>query len=60
MASRRLVVVGAGALGAWTALLARRAGWDVTLLDAWGVAHPRATSGDEARATRASHGADEL
>jgi len=60
MASRRLVVVGAGAFGAWTALLARRAGWDVTLLDAWGVAHPRATSGDETRVTRASHGADEL
>lgn len=58
--TRRLVVVGAGAMGVWTALLARRAGWDVTLLDAWGVGHPRATSGDETRVTRASHGSDEL
>jgi len=55
-----LVVVGAGVMGAWAALLARDDGWDVTLLDAWGVGHPRATSGDETRATRASHGADEL
>jgi sarcosine oxidase len=60
MASRRLVVVGAGAMGVWTALLARRAGWDVTLLDAWGAGHPRSTSGDETRVTRASHGPDEL
>jgi glycine/D-amino acid oxidase-like deaminating enzyme len=60
LATRRLVVVGAGTMGAWTALLARRAGWDVTLLDAWGVGHPRATSGDETRVTRASHGPDEL
>lgn len=58
--SRRLIVIGAGAMGAWTALLAQRAGWDVTLLDAWGVGHPRATSGDETRVTRASHGSDEL
>ena len=58
--SSRLVVVGAGTMGVWTALLARRAGWAVTLLDAWGVGHPRATSGDETRVTRASHGSDEL
>jgi sarcosine oxidase len=59
-ASRRLVVVGAGTMGVWTALLARRTGWDVTLLDAWGAGHPRSTSGDETRVTRASHGPDEL
>ena len=47
-------------MGVWTALLARRAGWDVTLLDAWGAGHPRSTSGDETRVTRASHGPDEL
>lgn len=53
-----LVVVGAGTMGAWTALRARRAGWSTTLIDAFGAGHPRATSGDETRIIRCSHGAD--
>lgn len=53
-----LVVVGAGTMGAWTALRARRAGWSTTLIDAFGAGHPRSTSGDETRICRASHGAD--
>jgi glycine/D-amino acid oxidase-like deaminating enzyme len=55
-----LVVVGAGTMGAWTALQALRGGHRVTLLDAYGAGHPRATSGDETRVTRASHGTDEF
>ena len=55
-----LVVVGAGTMGAWTALQAIRGGRRVTLLDAYGAGHPRATSGDETRITRASHGPDEF
>ena len=55
-----LVVVGAGTMGAWTALQALRGGRRVTLLDAYGAGHPRATSGDETRITRASHGPDEF
>ena len=55
-----LVVVGAGTMGAWTALQAIRRGRRVSLLDAYGAGHPRATSGDETRITRASHGADEF
>lgn len=55
-----LVVVGAGTMGAWTAYLARQAGRDTTLIDAYGAGHPRATSGDETRIIRASHGADVL
>ena len=47
-------------VGAWTALQAIRAGRRVTLLDAYGAGHPRATSGDETRITRASHGPDEF
>ena len=35
-------------------------GRTVTLLDAWGAGHSRATSGDETRITRAAHGADPL
>jgi sarcosine oxidase len=53
-----LVVVGAGVMGAWTALLARREGWRTTLIDAFGAGNARATSGDETRIMRASHGAD--
>jgi glycine/D-amino acid oxidase-like deaminating enzyme len=55
-----LVVVGAGVMGAWTAYLAAQGGRRTTLLDAYGVGHPRATSGDESRIIRSSHGADEL
>jgi sarcosine oxidase len=53
-----VVVIGAGTMGAWTALRARRAGWSTTLIDAFGAGHPRATSGDETRILRAAHGAD--
>ena len=55
-----LVVVGAGVLGSWTALAAQRAGLRTVLVDAYGVAHSRATSGDETRIIRASHGDDVL
>ena len=53
-----LVVVGAGTMGAWTALRAAQSGRKTILVDAYGVGHPRATSGDESRIIRASHGAD--
>jgi sarcosine oxidase len=53
-----LVVVGAGTMGAWTALCAQRGGRRTTLVDAYGAGHPRSTSGDETRILRASHGAD--
>lgn len=55
-----VVVVGAGTMGAWTALHARRAGLTTTLIDAFGAGHARATSGDETRIIRASHGDDHL
>jgi glycine/D-amino acid oxidase-like deaminating enzyme len=55
-----LAVVGAGVMGAWTAVQAIRAGRRVTLFDAHGAGHSRATSGDETRITRASHGPDEF
>jgi sarcosine oxidase len=53
-----LVVVGAGTMGAWTALRAVRAGRSVTLLDAYGAGNSRASSGDETRIIRSSHGED--
>jgi glycine/D-amino acid oxidase-like deaminating enzyme len=55
-----LVVVGAGTMGAWTALQATRGSRSVALLDAYGAGSSRATSGDETRITRASHGLDRL
>jgi monomeric sarcosine oxidase len=56
----RVVVVGAGVFGAWTAEHLRRAGAKVLLLDAWGPAHARASSGGESRMTRAAYGRDEV
>lgn len=50
------VVVGAGVFGAWTAEMLRRTGRKVELVDAWGPAHARASSGGESRLTRAGYG----
>lgn len=50
------VVVGAGVFGAWTAEMLRRTGRKVALVDAWGPAHSRASSGGESRLTRAGYG----
>lgn len=53
---RDVVVVGAGAFGAWTAWYLRRLGARVTLVDTWGPGNSRATSGDETRGVRSSYG----
>ena len=53
-------VVGAGVFGAWTAKKLQEAGKRVLLLDAWGPAHARASSGGESRMIRAGYGADEV
>ena len=50
-----VVVVGAGAFGGWTALALLRAGMRVTLVDAWGAGHSRASSGGETRVIRAAY-----
>ncbi|MGH7645879.1 MAG: FAD-dependent oxidoreductase [Gemmatimonadales bacterium] len=52
----RIVVIGAGAFGGWTALHLLRGGADVTLLDAWGPGNSRASSGGETRVIRATYG----
>src|SRR5579859_1126441 len=56
----RIAVVGAGAFGGWAALYLLRAGFDVTLIDAWGPGNSRSTSGDETRVTRSTYGANEF
>jgi sarcosine oxidase len=55
-----VVVVGAGAFGAWTALTLRERGATVTVFDAYGPGHPRATSCDEVRQIRMSYGDREV
>ena len=54
------VVIGAGVFGAWTAWHLRKSGQRVLLLDAFGAAHARASSGGESRLTRGSYGSDEV
>ena len=53
----RVVVVGAGAFGAWTARWLRR-GASVTLVDQYGPGNSLSSSGDETRVTRSAHGVD--
>ena len=53
-------MVGAGVFGAWIAFCLRRAGKSVILVDAYGSANSRASSGDESRIIRMGYGADEI
>ena len=55
-----VAVIGAGVFGAWTAWHLARRGRRVLLLEAYGPAHTRASSGGESRIMRMSYGADEL
>ena len=51
-----VAVVGAGAFGAWTALHLQRSGAQVALVDQYGPANSRATSGGETRGVRTGYG----
>jgi len=55
-----VIVVGAGVFGAWTAWHLRMRGQRVLLLDAYGAAHARASSGGETRIIRMGYGSDEI
>ena len=54
------VIIGAGSFGAWTAYHLRLAGFHIALLDAYGAANSRASSGGETRIIRMGYGPDEL
>src|SRR6185295_5559789 len=56
----RVVVVGAGAFGGWTALHLLRKGARVTLVDSWGPGNSRASSGGETRVIRGVYGASRV
>ena len=58
--AQHIVVVGAGVFGGWTALSLLRKGARVTLVDAWGPGHARASSGGETRVIRASYGGQKM
>jgi len=55
-----VAVIGAGVFGAWTAWHLRQAGRTVLLVDKYGPASARASSGGESRAIRLSYGPDEI
>ena len=55
-----VAVIGAGVFGAWTAWHLAKRGQRVLLLDAYGIAHARASSGGESRIIRMGYGGDEL
>jgi len=53
-------VIGAGVFGSWSAHHLLRAGLRVSLIDAYGAANSRASSGGESRIIRMGYGADEI
>jgi monomeric sarcosine oxidase len=55
-----VIVIGAGVFGAWTALQLQRQGQKVLLLDAWGPAHSRSSSGGETRLIRTEYAGNPL
>ena len=57
---RKIIVVGAGVFGAWTAWNLLQRGHSVWLLDAWGPSHARASSGGETRLIRTEYGGDPI
>jgi glycine/D-amino acid oxidase-like deaminating enzyme len=56
----RIVVVGAGGFGGWTALHLRRLGAEVVLIDSWGPGNSRSSSGGDTRVIRAIYGPDRV
>ena len=54
------VVIGAGVFGSWIAYYIQRAGLSVALIDAYGAANNRASSGGESRIIRMGYGEDEI
>jgi monomeric sarcosine oxidase len=55
-----VAVIGAGVFGAWTAYYLQKSGATVALLDSYGPAHARASSGGESRIIRMGYGPDDI
>jgi sarcosine oxidase len=58
--SYNAAIIGAGVFGAWVTYYLQRAGWSVALIDAYGAANGRSSSGGESRIIRMAYGADEI
>ena len=58
--SAKIAVIGAGVFGAWTSHQLQQLGHRVTLIDAFGPAHSRSSSGGESRLIRAAYGRDSI
>jgi sarcosine oxidase len=58
--SHDVAVIGAGVFGAWTAYCLQKSGASVLLVDSYGPANARASSGGESRIIRMGYGADEI
>src|SRR5437868_2835200 len=52
----KIIVIGAGAFGGWTALHLLRKGYKVTLIDQFGPGNNQSSSGGETRIIRALYG----
>jgi monomeric sarcosine oxidase len=59
-ASFDIAVIGAGVFGAWTAYQLTQSGARVLIVDAYGPANSRASSGGESRIIRMGYGPDEI
>ena len=55
-----VAVVGAGVFGVWIANYLQQSGKTIVLIDAYGAANSRASSGGESRVIRMGYGADEI
>ncbi len=55
-----VAIVGAGVFGAWSAYFLQKSGARVLLVDAYGPANSRSSSGGESRIIRMGYGADDI
>src|SRR6478609_8708288 len=55
-----IAVIGAGVFGSWIAYHLQYAGMRVVLIDSFGAANSRASSGGESRVLRCAYGDDEI
>ncbi|MCE7992871.1 MAG: FAD-dependent oxidoreductase [Roseivirga sp.] len=60
MTKNKIIVVGAGAWGGWSAYMLQRAGYEVTLIDKEGPGHERAGSGGKTRIIRMAYGGSQV
>jgi sarcosine oxidase len=55
-----VIVIGAGVFGSWSAYFLQKSGASVLLVDAYGPANARASSGGESRIIRMGYGGEEI